>query len=158
MNKYICSLLIVFSLIICAAYSAEPELIEAGLPNQAVTFDRLLSQRDVTMTNSNVCTPLNNTATNTTALSYLDETKIEFPCKLRIFNPSTASITYGINTINSTGAVRPSGSARLLDKNGNAVVSNKDWEIILYRMPNLCFGSNGNATFTFEVWGMKGNR
>jgi hypothetical protein len=150
-------LISILFLVASTASAIEPAVRDAGLPNQAMTFDHIEKVQRVQLSSTSVITPSDNTATNTASTYYLPD-DFEYPIELEIQNQTAASITYNIYSASSgTGVDVPDATdPAVYDVNGALCVNNKIAKFVFYQAPNVSFGSAGTATATFTVRSIKG--
>ena len=135
-----------------------PEFRQLDGEIQMRTFDKLATQRYITVTSAAAVTAFDSTSTFTADLSYLP-TNVEYPVLLVVKSDHTTnSVVYIPYTTNTTGAAIPTATApRLLDARGNEIKAGKSWRKVIYQDPGISFGAfDGSARvdseLIFETW------
>ena len=153
--KLVLALLVCTALIALPSYAADPAIRVLSLQNQAVTFDHLLKQTVVKVSNTAAITSYDAVSTNTVDVYMLPD-KIEYPIKLRIQNHGAASLTYVPYVTTTTGIILPTATAaHLLTPSGLSVIGGSAYEAVFYQEPNISIGATAQQEVVIEVWGRK---
>ena len=125
---------------------------------QMKTYDKLATQRYITVTSLAAVTAFDSTSTFTADLGYLPD-DVEYPVLLVVKSDHTTnSVIYVPYTTNTTGAAIPTATApRLLDTKGNEIKAGKSWRKVIYQDPGLSFGAfdgsaRADSEVIFETW------
>jgi hypothetical protein len=126
---------------------------------QMATFDKLLQQKYISITNTKGVNAFDVTATNSEPIGFLPA-NVEYPVKLVVKNNhATNMVVYVPYDRAASGLVIPTATAsRVINEAGDVIVAGKGAEFILYQDPGLTFGAIDNAAaratseVIFEVW------